>query len=131
MTASGTTKVSQLLDVPINTLTSVVINNAGGELLEEFGSLITSTSHDFSYAGAGVNFLALPPNQGGVGETNVSIRIFEEGGGRVYHTSGDETGDFYAGNDFIIRQGTGTIEGRTFTKALSAQFTPLNLALES
>jgi hypothetical protein len=130
MTASGTTKVSQLLDVPINTLTSVVINNAGGELLEEFGSLITSTSHDFSYAGAGVNFLALPANQGGVGETNVDIRIFEESGGRVFHTSGDETGDFYAGNDFIIRQSTGTIEGRTFSKALSAQFTPLNLALE-
>ena len=45
--------------------------------------------------------------------------------------SGKALGDFYAGNDFIIRQATGTIEGRTFTKALSAQFTPLNLALEN
>ena len=58
-------------------------------------------------------------------------RIFEETGGRVFHTSGDETGDFYAGNDFIIRQATGTIEGRTFTKAITAQITPINLALET
>ena len=131
MSAGAKGKVSQLFDVLITTITQVVVNGAGAQYLQEFGSLITSTSHDFSYAGAGVNFLALPLNQGGVGETNVALRIFEETGGRVFHTSGDETGDFYAGNDFIIRQATGTIEGRTFTKALSAQFTPLNLALET
>jgi hypothetical protein len=124
-------KIGQMFDVVSNTLTKVVVQNSGSNLLEEFGSLVTSTSHDFSYAGAGVNFLALPVNQGGVGETNYDIRISEISGGRVFHTSGDETGDFYAGNDFIIRQATGTIEGRTFTKALSAQFTPLNLALEN
>jgi hypothetical protein len=124
-------KIGQMFDVVSNTLTQVVVQNSGSNLLEEFGSLVTSTSHDFSYAGAGVNFLALPINQGGVGETNYDIRISEISGGRVFHTSGDETGDFYAGNDFVIRQASGTIEGRTFTKALSAQFTPLNLALEN
>ena len=124
-------KVNQLMTVLIDTVTAVDVNGAGAQYLEEFGSLITSTSHDFSYAGAGVNFLALPINQGGVGETNVALRIFEETGGRVFHTSGDETGDFYAGNDFIIRQATGTIEGRTFTKAITAQITPINLALET
>jgi hypothetical protein len=129
--AQGKVKVGQLLDVVIDTVQRVVVNVAGADLLQEFGSLITSTSHDFSYAGAGVNFLALPINQGGVGETNVARRVVEETGGRVYHTSGDETGDFYAGNDFIIRQATGTIEGRTFYKAVSAQVTPLNLALET
>jgi hypothetical protein len=123
-------KVNQLMTVLIDTVTAVDVNGAGAQYLQEFGSLITSTSHDFSYAGAGVNFLALPINQGGVGETNVALRIFEETGGRVFHTSGDETGDFYAGNDFVIRQETGTIEGRTFNKAISAQITPLNLALE-
>jgi hypothetical protein len=124
-------KIGQLFDVVINTVTAVVVSGSGKEYLEEFGSLVTSTSHDFSYAGAGVNFLALPVNQGGVGETNYDIRISEVSGGRVFHTSGDETGDFYAGSDFVIRQASGTIEGRTFTKALSAQFTPLNLALEN
>ena len=131
LTTPARNKIGQLFDVVSNTLTQVVVQNSGSNLLEEFGSLVTSTSHDFSYAGAGVNFLALPINQGGVGETNYDIRISEISGGRVFHTSGDETGDFYAGNDFIIRQATGTIEGRTFTKALSAQFTPLNLALEN
>lgn len=131
MTSTAKGKISQLFDVVIDTITDIVVDGAGASLLEEFGSLITSTSHDFSYAGAGVNFLALPINQGGVGETNVALRIYEETGGRVFHTSGDETGDFYAGNDFIIRQATGTIEGRTFTKAITAQITPINLALET
>jgi hypothetical protein len=130
MTIAARNKTGQLFDVVIDTITKVVVNGAGAELLQEFGSLITSTSHDFSYAGAGVNFLALPINQGGVGETNVALRIVEETGGRVFHTSGDETGDFYAGNDFIIRQATGTIDGRTFSKSISALVTPLNLALE-
>ena len=131
VSGAGKGKVGQLIDVVINVVQKVVVDQAGADLLQEFGSLITSTSHDFSYAGAGVNFLALPINQGGVGETKVDLRVVEENGGRVYHTSGDETGDFYAGNDFIIRQATGTIEGRTFYKAVSAQITPLNLALET
>ncbi len=42
-------------------------------MIADFCALVTSTSHDFSYAGAGVNFLALPVNQGGVGETNYDI----------------------------------------------------------
>jgi hypothetical protein len=123
-------KVMDLVDIPINTVSSSVINNEP-TLLQEFGSLATSTSHDFSYAGAGVNFLALPSNQGGIGQTDLDIRVFQEDGGRVYHTSGDETGDFYTGQDFVIRQATGVIEGRTFNKAIAARFTPLNLALES
>lgn len=130
LTANGRLKLSQSLDVAIKTIKSVAID-VQPTLLEEFGSLVTSTSHDFSYAGAGVNFLALPPNQSGVGKTNIELRIYEESGGRVFHTSGDETGDFYAGNDFIIRQATGTIDGRTFDRALLAKVTPLQLALES
>jgi len=131
LSVNAKNKIGQMFDVVSNTLTQIVVDNSGSALLEEFGSLVTSTSHDFSYAGAGVNFLALPVNQGGVGETNFDIRISEISGGRVYHTSGDETGDNYIGNDFVIRQQTGTIDGRTFTKALAARFTPLNLALES
>jgi hypothetical protein len=129
LTGAGIQKIQELFEVPIQTLTSVILN-VSEEYLQVFGSLITSTSHDFSYAGAGVNFLALPPNQGGIGQTNVALRVVQEDGGRVYHTSGDETGDFFAGNEFIIRQATGTIEGRTFNKAIAARFTPLNLALE-
>jgi hypothetical protein len=130
LTLATKSKIEQLLDVPITTIQSVVID-VQPTYLQQFGSLITSTSHDFSYAGSGVNFLALPINQGGVGVTNLDIRVYQEDGGRVYHTSGDETGDFYSGNDFVIRQDTGTIEGRTFYKAISSVITPINLALES
>ena len=130
MSAGGKLKVSQSLQVAIDTIQKVVVDTAGKELLEEFGSLLTSTSHDFSYAGSGVNFLALPNNQRGVGKTNFDIRVVEEAGGRVFYTAGDEFGDFYSGNEFIIKQETGTIEGRTFTKSISAKIVPINLALE-
>jgi hypothetical protein len=130
MTSQGKDKVEQMMDLAIDVIRSVAID-VEPTYLQEFGSLITSTSHDFSYAGSGVNFLALPNNQGGIGVTNFDIRVYEEGGGRVYHTSGDETGDFYAGAGFIIKQATGTIEGRSFDKATAARIVPLTLALES
>jgi hypothetical protein len=123
-------KIGQMLDLAVDVIRSVAID-VEPTYLQEFGSLITSTSHDLSYAGSGVNFLGLPVNQGGIGETNFDIRIYEEDGGRVYHTSGDESGDFFAGADFVIKQATGTIEGRTFNKAIAARVVPLNLALES
>jgi hypothetical protein len=130
MSTSAKGKITQMLDLAVDVIRSVAID-VEPTYLQEFGSLITSTSHDLSYAGSGVNFLGLPVNQGGIGETNYDIRIYEEDGGRVYHTSGDETGDFFAGADFVIRQATGTIEGRTFNKAIAARVVPLNLALES
>lgn len=130
MAAPAKGKIGQMLDLAVDVIRSVAID-VEPTYLQEFGSLITSTSHDFSYAGSGVNFLGLPVNQGGIGETNFDIRIYEEAGGRVYHTSGDESGDFFAGADFVIKQATGTIEGRTFNKAIAARVVPLNLALES
>ena len=129
MTALGKQKVGQMLDLAIDVIRSVAID-VEGTYLEEFGSLITSTSHDFSYAGSGVNFLGLPSNQGGVGTTNKELRVYSEAGGRVYESSGDETGNFYVGADFVIQQSTGTIEGRTFNKSIAARVVPLNLALE-
>jgi hypothetical protein len=130
MAAPAKDKVSQMLDLAVDVIRSVAID-VEPKYLQEFGSLITSTSHDLSYAGSGVNFLGLPVNQGGIGETNFDIRIYEEAGGRVYHTSGDESGDFFAGAGFVIRQASGTIEGRSFDKATAARIVPLNLALES
>ena len=129
MLSQGKQKVEQMLDLAIDVIRSVAID-VEPTYLEEFGSLITSTSHDFSYAGSGVNFLGLPSNQGGVGETNRELRVYSEAGGRVYESSGDETGNFYVGSDFVIQQSTGTIEGRTFNKSIAARVVPLNLALE-
>jgi hypothetical protein len=123
-------KVRSLIDLINNTLLSVIIDKST-EFLVDFGSLITSTSHDFSWAGSGVNFLGLPSNQGGIGVSNLDIRIVEEAGGRVFHSSGDERGDFFVGDDFKINQETGTIQGRTFSRSLFALVTPFTLALET
>lgn len=97
---------------------------------EEFGSLIVATGQDFSYAGSGVNFNALPPNQGGRGVSNIAMKIVTIDGGRVFQSSGDETGDLTLGSDFVIRQETGIIEGRTFNRSLYAILTPYILALQ-
>jgi hypothetical protein len=131
LTPAGKTKVSQSISALIDTVQRVIVDNAGSDLYEEFGSLINATSQDFSYVGSGVNFLALPNNQGGVGQAKVENRVIEVEGGRAFFTAGDELGDFNVGKDFVIRQATGIIEGRTFYRALSSQITPISLALET
>jgi hypothetical protein len=98
--------------------------------VEQFGSLIITTGHDFSYAGAGVTYKALPFNQGGAGVAIPEKEITELAGGRVYFTSGNELGDFKIGTGLIINQATGTLQGRTFSRSLFSLVTPFSLALE-
>jgi hypothetical protein len=98
--------------------------------VEEFGSLIITTGHDFSYAGSGVTYKALPPNQGGDGVPDPNKEITEIGGGRVFFTSGNELGDFRIGGGLVIKQASGTLEGRTFSKSLFSLVTPFSLALQ-
>jgi hypothetical protein len=98
--------------------------------VEEFGSLIITTGHDFSYSGAGVTYKALPPNQGGAGVARPEREITELAGGRVYFTSGNELGDFKIGTGLVINQATGTLQGRTFSRSLFSLVTPFSLALE-
>jgi hypothetical protein len=104
-----------------------IVRNAS---TEEFGSLIITTGHDFSYAGAGVTYKALPFNQGGAGVANPDKEITELAGGRVYFTSGNELGDFRIGTGLVINQATGTLQGRTFSRSLFSLVTPFSLALE-
>jgi len=103
---------------------------AAGAPLEAFGSLIVATGIDYSYNGSGVTFKALPPNQGGSGVANPLYEITELGGGRIYFTSGNETGDFRIGTGLSINQATGTLVGRTFSKSLFSLVTPFSLALQ-
>jgi hypothetical protein len=98
--------------------------------LELFGSLIITTGHDFSYAGAGVTYKALPPNQGGAGVPDPTKEIIELDGGRVFFTAGNELGDFKIGTGLTINQATGTLQGRTFSRSLFSLVTPFSLALE-
>jgi hypothetical protein len=103
---------------------------AAGAPLESFGSLIVATGIDYSYNGSGVTFKALPPNQGGSGVANPVFEITELGGGRIFFTSGNETGDFRIGTGLSINQATGTLVGRTFSKSLFSLVTPFSLALQ-
>jgi hypothetical protein len=103
---------------------------AAGAPLETFGSLIVATGIDYSYNGSGVTFKALPPNQGGSGVANPLFEITELGGGRIFFTSGNETGDFRIGTGLSINQATGTLVGRTFSKSLFSLVTPFSLALQ-
>jgi len=103
---------------------------AAGAPVEAFGSLIVATGIDYSYNGSGVTFKALPPNQGGSGVANPLYEITELGGGRIYFTSGNETGDFRIGTGLSINQATGTLVGRTFSKSLFSLVTPFSLALQ-
>jgi len=111
----------------LRTLFQKVARNAP---LEFFGSLIITTGHDFSYAGAGVTYKALPPNQGGNGVPKPEREITELAGGRVFFTSGNELGDFRIGTGLVINQATGTLQGRTFSRSLFSLVTPFSLALE-
>jgi len=83
---------------------------AAGAPLESFGSLIVATGIDYSYNGSGVTFKALPPNQGGSGVANPAFEITELGGGRIYFTSGNETGDFRIGTGNSVLIGTTNIK---------------------
>lgn len=132
----STIALEEKLDALINMVQEVhqdvvLDNNPDSSYVEEFGSLIQSTAHDFAYCGTGVNFNGLPRNQGGVGIAKVELQVVQKNGGRVFQSSGDELGDFRIGNDFVIRQETGTIQGRAFSKSLFALVTPFTLALQT
>jgi hypothetical protein len=111
-------------------LRTLAQNIAANPPLEDFGSLIVATGIDYSYNGAGVTFKALPPNQGGTGVADPTKEITELAGGRIFFTSGNESGDFRIGTGLTINQATGTLVGRTFSKSLFSLVTPFSLALE-
>lgn len=91
-------------------------------------SYISSSGHTFEYVGSGTNLATALPYAGGVPiQTN---EIVQSGGGRVYFTSTDQQGDFRIGTELVINRVDGTIQGRTFNKALFAVMTPYLLAIE-
>jgi len=87
-----------------------------------------ASSHTFEFVGSGVILRESVPALGGVSKPEDEV-VFENGGA-VYYTSTNQTGDFSVGEDFRIVSSTGTIEGRTFQRAILTLVTPLTLALE-
>ena len=111
----------------------------------KFGSLIEASGYTMSYAGAGVNYTDLSPSQSGVGQRDPNKYTIATNGGRIYHTTTDEAGDFYVGvvtpgavvnnvqqsarPSFRINQRKGVIDGRSFYQSIFGFMTPFILAL--
>lgn len=112
-----------------------------------FGSLVEASGYTMSYAGAGLNYADLSPSQGGVGQSDPNKYTIARNGGRIYHTTTDEAGNFYVGllkpgtvdattgiqssaiPSFRINQRSGTIDGRSFYQSIFGFMTPFILAL--
>lgn len=110
-----------------------------------FPSLIEATSCTLSYAGAGLDYSKLGPEQRGNGRSDPNKYTIALSGGRIYQTTTDERGDFYAGAvtpgtvtnnvqadatpSFRINQRKGQVDGRAFYQSVFGFMTPFVLAL--
>jgi len=93
-------------------------------------SSIEANSQQLSYAGSGVNYLALPLEQRGTGRALDPLEtIVEANGGRVYATFSTEAGDTYLGSGVKVNFDTGVIEGGSFNRGTQNITLPLIVAL--
>lgn len=153
--SSGTIDTTyEILDVVDGTLDNSVLtlNKAppdGSQLRvrTRFGSLIEASGYTLSYAGAGLNYSRLSPSQEGVGKADPNKYTIIRDSGRIYHTTTDESGDFYVGAvtpgdidtltneqlqgrpSFRINQRRGAIDGRAFYQSIFGFMAPFVLAL--
>lgn len=90
-------------------------------------SRIIASSHCMEYVGSGTDIAtALPFNGGTAIQANEVVQV---NGGRVAITSTDQLGDFRVGEELVISQNTGTIEGEAFRKSILSTIIPYILAL--
>jgi len=108
---------------------NTTINFVSGGLVNFYlRSQIATGSHTFEYVGSGTVLSKSVPALGGI--ANTDNEAVGTNGGAIYFTSTNHLGNFKVGNGFTIVQETGTIEGRTFQRAILSLVTPLTLALE-
>jgi hypothetical protein len=93
---------------------------------EVFQSKIEAASHQFSYAGSGVNYNALPFGQRATGiATDPTTNLYTSNGGVVYATFNTEAGDTYLGPDLKVDFERSTIEGQAFSRGVQNITLPL------
>lgn len=91
-----------------------------------FQSKIEAASHQFSYAGSGVNYNALPFGQRATGiATNPTTNLYTSNGGVIYATFNTEQGDTYLGPDLRVDFERSTIEGQAFSRGVQNITLPL------
>lgn len=91
-----------------------------------FQSKIEAASHQFSYAGSGVNYNALPFGQRASGTPTVpTTNLYQSNGGVIYATFNTEQGDTYLGSDLRVDFERSTIEGQAFSRGVQNITLPL------
>jgi hypothetical protein len=91
-----------------------------------FQSKVEAASHQFSYAGSGVNYNALPFGQRASGQaTDPATNLYTSNGGIIYATFNTEQGDTYLGSDLKVDFERNTIEGQAFSRGVQNITLPL------
>ena len=90
-------------------------------------SRILTSSHSFEYIGTGTSINTSTPLQGAV--PIKANEVDARDGAQIPFTSTDQKGNFDIGEGIQIDQTTSTIRGRSFSRAIQAEVTPLILAL--
>ena len=91
-----------------------------------FQSRIEATSQQFSYAGSGINYNALPYGQRATGVApDPTTNLYSNNGGLIYATFSTERGDTYLGEDLRIDFERSTIEGQAFSRGVQNIALPL------
>ncbi|MFU8777652.1 MAG: hypothetical protein ACNA7M_08270, partial [Roseovarius sp.] len=117
-----------MLDELIRVLRTVVAAPANHRV--PFASVIEATGQQFSYAGSGVNYNALPFSQRGTGDApNPSTAMFKLNGGKIFATFSTEVGDTYLGEDLRVDFERNTIEGQAFSRGVQNITLPLIIGI--
>lgn len=95
-----------------------------------FQSKIEASSHQFSYAGSGINYNALPFGQKSSGlPLDPTSTLLKIDGGVIYATFNTERGDTYLGEDLRVDFERSTIEGQAFSRGVQNIALPLIIGI--
>jgi len=125
---TGEPIATQFIDASFE-LAKDVINNPLS-YTTAFPSKIEAAAHQFSYAGSGVNYNALPFGQRASGTpTPPTDNLYQSNGGVIYATFNTERGDTYLGKDLRVDFERSTIEGQAFSRGVQNITLPLIIGI--
>jgi hypothetical protein len=123
-TASANAIVHGMFNLAIDVVTTP------NDYTEVFQSKVEAASHQFSYAGSGVNYNALPFGQRATGQaTDPVTNLYTSNGGVIYATFNTEAGDTYLGPDLKVDFERSTIEGQAFSRGVQNITLPLIIGI--
>ena len=132
LTISTIPNPGNLANTVIETYMNLAMNVVANPLTYTtvFKSTIEAASQQFSYAGSGVNYNALPFGQRSSGKaTDPNDQIYTEEGGLIYATYNTEQGDTYLGKDLRVDFERSVIEGQAFSRGVQNIVLPLIIGI--